>query len=497
MSATLILGIIVAYFTLLLGVSYYANRHTTAQTADQNYFLGNRQSAWYLVAFGMISDSLSGVTFISVPGAVGANKFGYLQVVLGYVLGYVIIAQVLLPLYYRLGLVSIYSYLSDGVRFGKYAQKTASFFFILSRLLGSGARLFLTATVIQLFLFDAWGIPFAVSVGIIIALILAYTYKGGIKTLVFTDALQSTFLLLGVVFSIAAIVGALDLNIFEITEKIQSSAYAQVFFWDWKAKSYFWKQLLGGAFICVAMTGLDQNMMQKNLSCRSLPDAQKNMYWFSAMVLVVNVFFVGLGALLYFYADAQGIAIPAKTDQLFPNLALNHLGIAAGLAFIVGLTAATFSSADSVLTTLTTSFYIDILHLDKTQNTTTPQRKKQIRQGVHIAFAVLLLVVILIFKALNSKAIIDTVLTLAGYTYGPLLGLFAFGICTRRSVAQGIMGNVTVPLVCLAAPVITYYIDAHAAEWLGGYVFGFELLMLNGLITFVGLMLCSRKKIAI
>ncbi len=483
MSPILISGIIAAYFCLLLGVSYFTSR----KASEDAYFLGGKQSAWVLVAFGMISDSLSGVTFISVPGAVGVAKFGYLQVVLGYVLGYIVIAKVLLPLYYRLNLTSIYAYLANENRFGAYAQKTASFFFLVSRLLGSGARLFLTATVIQLFLFDAWGVPFVLSVSIIIVLIFLYTYRGGIKTLVFTDALQSGFLLLGVVFSLVAIGSAMDKSFFELVAQVSNSEYSQVFFWDINAKSYFWKQFLGGAFICIAMTGLDQNMMQKNLSCRSLPEAQKNMYWFSGMVVVVNIFFLSLGAMLYFYAQSQGIAIPQKTDQLFPILALNHLGMWAGLAFIIGLTAATFSSADSVLTTLTTSFYIDFLHLD-TNTDKSPKHKKNIRQLVHVGFAVLLLLVILAFRALNEQSIIDTVLTLAGYTYGPILGLFAFGILTKRCADAW-----AVPVICLLSPLLSYGLDAHSVLWFGGYKFGFELLIVNGVITFLGLLVCSSS----
>jgi Na+/proline symporter len=347
MTTTIILGSIVLYFSLLLLISWYTSRNVDSQS----YFNGNKQSPWYLVAFGLIGDSLSGVTFISVPGAVMNQQFGYMQLVLGYLLGYLVIAQVLLPLYYRLNLTSIYSYL--GTRFGTNSQKTGSFFFILSRLIGAAFRLYISATVLQLFIFDQWNIPFWLTVSIVIVLILIYTYRGGIKTLVWTDTLQSGFLLMGVILSIVAIASALDLNFVEMVQTVRNSEYSQVFFWDWHEKSFFFKQFFSGAFIAIVMTGLDQNMMQKNLSCKSLGEAQKNIYWFSFVLIFVNIFFMSLGALLYTYANEMSIALPAKTDQLFPLLALNHLGLFASIVFILGITAATFSSADSVLTTLT------------------------------------------------------------------------------------------------------------------------------------------------
>ena len=327
--------------------------------------------------------------------------------------------------------------------------------------------------------------PFWLSVTGIIALILLYTYKGGIKTLVWTDTFQSTFLLLGVVLSIVAIGRELDLGIAGMAEAVSNSPHSQIFFWDWREKNYFWKQFFSGAFIAIVMTGLDQNMMQKNLSCRSLGEAQKNIYAFTGVMVVVNLLFLALGALLYHYAQVKGVMIPTKTDNLFPLLALQHLGTFAAMAFVIGLTAATFSSADSVLTTLTTSFCIDVLDTDGMK--LTEAAKTKLRHRVHLAFAVVLLLVILGFRALNSDAIINAIFKLAGYTYGPLLGLFAFGLFSRRRVNDKLA-----PVFCIAAPLLCYVLDENSAAWLGGYNFGFELLMLNGLLTAAGLLAISR-----
>lgn len=488
MSPVLIIGCITVYFFFLLLIAWYTGRHANSNA----YFLGNKASPWYAVAFGMIGDSLSGVTFISVPGAVGSSQFSYLQLVLGYLVGYAVIAKVLLPMYYKYNLTSIYSYL--GSRFGLFSQKTGSFFFLLSRTLGAAGRLFLAASVIQLFVFDYYGIPFFLSVTIIIALMLLYTYRGGIKTLVWTDTFQSCFLLLGVILSIAAISTELNLDFSGMVTTVRESEYSKVFFWDWHLRSFFPKQFLGGAFIAIVMTGLDQNMMQKNLSCPNLRDAQKNVYWFSIIMAIVNVFFLSLGVLLYTYADAKGIGIPVNaagapvTDNLFPVLALEHLGIFAGLVFIMGLTAATFSSADSVLTTLTTSFYIDFLER-KNDQTGDTKRNIAIRHSVHIGFAFLLLIVILLFRIMNNKAIIDTILMIAGYTYGPLLGMFAFGLFTKYQVRDRF-----VPLVCIISPLICYLLNINAPAWFDGYQVGHELLIVNGALTFTGLMLLRDTK---
>ncbi|MEO8759835.1 MAG: sodium:solute symporter, partial [Bacteroidia bacterium] len=468
----------------------------TGRKSDANtYFIGNKASPWYAVAFGMLGDSLSGVTYISVPGNVINTQFSYMQLVLGYFVGYVIIAKVLLPLYYKMNLLSIYTYLET--RFGRSTQKTGAFFFILSRTLGAAGRLYLAAGVIQFFVFDRFEsihIPFALSVSVIIALMLLYTYKGGIKTLVWTDTFQSFFLVLGVVLSIAAIISSTDWSFTTAVSKLTHSSYSQVFFFDWHKSTFFFKQFLGGIFIAVTMTGLDQNMMQKNLSMSNLKDAQKNIYWFSIVLVIVNFCFLALGALLFLYQQEKNIPLPVNeagkilTDRVFPNLALNYLGAFAGLVFIIGLTAATFSSADSVLTTLTTSMYIDMFELDKKTNLD-EKKKTFYRHVIHIGFAVLLWACILVFNAINSKAIIDTILVIAGYTYGPLLGLFSFGIILKRSVTDKI-----IPIICLASPLLTYGLSILLPILIKDYQLGNEIILLNGIITFIGLYIFSKRE---
>jgi Na+/proline symporter len=442
----------------------------------------------------MIGDSLSGVTFISLPGTVEVAQFSYMQLVLGYLVGYAIIAQVLLPLYYRLNLTSIYSYLYE--RFGPAAQKTGSFYFLVSRTIGAALRLYLAAGVIQLFVFRDTSFPFWATVAIIIVLMLIYTYRGGIKTLVWTDTFQSALLMLGVVLSIAAIMNSMDLGFGEMVNKIYDSKYSKVFFFDnWKEKSYFFKQFLSGAFIAVVMTGLDQNMMQKNLSMRTLGEAQKNIYWFSIVLVFVNLFFVSLGALLYIYAGSKGIALELNpetgkviTDKVFPSLALGHLGTFAAIVFIVGLTAATFSSADSVLTTLTTSFCIDFLHIDR-EGKYSERQRTSVRHKVHLAFAFILLITILLCRELNQTSVLDAIFTVAAYTYGPLLGLFTFGLFTKLPVRDK-----WVPLVCTLPPIICYVLNTYSQQWFNGYKFSYELLLLNGILTIIGLWIISKKQ---
>ncbi|MCC6234905.1 MAG: sodium:solute symporter [Verrucomicrobiales bacterium] len=479
LSPALILACVGAYFAILMGIAWVTSR----RAGNAAYFLGNRASPWYVVAFGLIGDSLSGVTFISVPGRVRDIQFTYLQTVLGYVLGYLVIAHVLLPLYYRMELTSIYTYL--GKRLGVTAQKTGSVFFLASRLLGAAARLYLAAGVAQRFVFEAWGVPFGVTVAIIIGLMLAYTYRGGIKTLVWTDLFQSAFLLLGLFLSVVVLVRELGYGPWGWIEAVRASGSARVFEWDWAPANNFWKEFVGGAFIAVCMTGLDQNMMQKNLSCRSLREAQRNIHWFSWIVVLVNLVFLVLGALLYLFARERGIEIPARTDHLFPTLALQHLGGAAAVTFLLGLTAATFSSADSVLTTLTTSFCIDILGTESDPDMT-EARRTRLRHLFHFVFAGLLLAAILVFQARASSSVIALVLKIAGYTYGPLLGLFAFGLLTRRQVPGG-----AVPWVAVLAPCVCGLVEASTPSWAGGYRVGNELLVLNGGLTFVGLWLAS------
>lgn len=486
MTPVVIISCIIGYFLLLLTIAWVTSRNADSES----YFLGNKASPWYAVAFGMIGDSLSGVTFISVPGRVEAEHFTYMQVVFGYFLGYFVISYVLLPLYYRMQLTSIYSYL--GQRLGIWSQRTGSFYFLLSRLLGAAGRLFLAAGVLQLFVFDQLGINFYVTVACIIALMLVYTYRGGIKTLVWTDVFQSVFLLLGVILSIAAISKELGMGFFEMERTVFTGELSRIFEWDWRSPSYFLKHVLGGAFLTIVMTGLDQNMMQKNLSMKTLKEAQTNINSFSFIVVIVNMFFLSLGALLFMYMAKNNIDIPLDplsgkpaTDRIFPHLALNYLGLFAGLAFITGLTAATFSSADSVLTTLTTSFYIDLLGRKESED----KKDKRLRHVIHIGFGVLLLLVIVSFGLFDvGQGVINLILKVAGYTYGPLLGLFAFGMLTKKNLNDRL-----VPLICIIAPVLTYMLSENSISWFNGYRFGFEILIVNGIITFAGLLLISRK----
>jgi Na+/proline symporter len=492
MSPTLIIICIALYFGGLLLIAYLTSRNSTAES----YFSGNHASPWYAVAFGMIGDSLSGVTYISVPGKVGTANFSYLQLVLGYFVGYFIISKVLLPIYYRMNLISIYTYLET--RFGRHTQKTGAFFFILSRILGASGRLYLAAGVIQFFVFDrieSVHVPFWLSVSVILALMLLYTYKGGIKTLVWTDTFQSLFLVLGVVVSIAIIIHKMDIGFGQAISNIASSEYSKTFFWDWHKSNFFVKEFIGGVFIAVAMTGLDQNMMQKNLSCKSLADAQKNIFWFSVVMVIVNIFFLSLGVLLLQYYAHATIDLPMNaetgkiiTDKIFPNLALNYLGMFAGLIFIIGLTAATFSSADSVLTTLTTSTYVDMLEYDRNLILSEKQKAKR-RTIIHIGFAVILWLVIIVFDILNERAIIDTILMLAGYTYGPLLGLFAIGLFTRIHLNDRL-----VPVICVIAPVVTYVLANYVIKTMTTYEIGNELIIINAGITVLGLMLVTQNK---
>ncbi len=493
MSPILIISCIGLYFGGLLLIAYLTSKNSTADS----YFSGNHASPWYAVAFGMIGDSLSGVTYISVPGKVGGANFSYLQLVLGYFVGYFIISKVLLPIYYKMNLISIYTYLET--RFGKHTQKTGAFFFILSRILGASGRLYLAAGVIQFFVFDqiqSVHVPFWLSVSVILVLMLLYTYKGGIKTLVWTDTFQSLFLVLGVVVSIAIIIDKMDIGFGQAVSNIANSEYSKTFFWDWHKSNFFVKEFIGGVFIAVAMTGLDQNMMQKNLSCKSLGEAQKNIFWFSIVMVIVNIFFLSLGVLLYQYYAHSLIDLPINaetgkviTDKVFPNLALNHLGVFAGLIFIIGLTAATFSSADSVLTTLTTSTYVDMLEYDRNTKLSEKQKTKR-RTYIHIGFAFILWLVIIVFDILNQRAIIDTILMLAGYTYGPLLGLFAIGLFTKLK-----LNDKLVPIICVIAPVITYVLANYVVKPMTTYEIGNELIIINAGITMLGLMFVIRKKV--
>jgi Na+/proline symporter len=480
MSPFVIVLFILAYFLLLVLIAHF----TSKGDSNDAFFTGAHQSPWYLVAFGMIGASLSGVTFISVPGWVATSEFSYMQMVLGYFVGYVVIATVLMPLYYRLNLTSIYSYLEE--RFGTYSYKTGASFFLLSRTIGAAFRLFLVAQTLQYLVFDTWGVPFWVTVAITILLIWLYTFKGGIKTIVWTDTLQTLFMLIAVGITIYFISSELNLTFSGLWNEVENSEYSRVFFFDdWNDKRHFIKQFFSGAFLAIVMTGLDQDMMQKNLSCKNIKEGQKNMFSFSLVLIVVNFVFLMLGALLFIYASKNGIAIPEKTDNLFPEIAIHHLHSAAGVFFILGLVAAAYSSADSALTALTTSVCVDFLDIkNKKDNIRVALRKR-----VHILVSFVLFMVILVFSGINKASVISDIFRAATYTYGPLLGLYAFGLMTKRKVVDG-----WVPVVAILSPVVCYALNVYSETLFNGYKFGFEILILNGLITFLGLLLISFTK---
>ena len=479
MSPNQILFTIIGYFAVLIGISFLVGRKNDSAT----FFRGNRSSPWYIVAFGMIGASLSGVTFISIPGNVEADSMGYFQVVLGYTLGYLVIGTVLLPMYYRLNLTSIYTYLHD--RYGKSAQYTGSSFFLLSRVVGASFRLYLVAGVLQTFVFDPMqvGIEFWQTVTLTVILIWLYTFKSGIKTIVWTDTLQTLFMLIAVGVALYFLYERLEFSsINSLIDYINSSNYSQVFFFDdWKSDQYFWKQFLSGAFIAIVMTGLDQDMMQKNLTCRSLKDAQKNMFWFTIVLTIVNLLFLVLGVLLTAFAKAENIQ--ASKDSLFPAIALqSDMGIGLGLVFMLGLVAAAYSSADSALTSLTTSFSVDILNVEKNYS---ESRQKKVRMLTHIAFSILLILVIVSFEYLIQDAsVITKLFVFAGYTYGPLLGLFSFGILTSLKPHR-----YSVPIIAIISPFIAYTVSVLAEK--AGFEFGFFILLLNGAITFSLLLIAS------
>ncbi len=483
MQPTTVLLIISAYFLLLIGISFLTTRKSDSST----FFTGNRASPWYLVAFGMIGASLSGVTFISVPGWVADSQFSYMQVVFGYLAGYTVIALVLMPLYYRLNLISIYEYLEQ--RFGFWAYKMGSLFFLISRSVGAAFRLFLVAGVLQLVLFDAWDISFGVTVLVTIVLIWIYTFRGGIKTIVWTDSLQTLFMLSSVVIAIVLIAQELGLGTGELIATVRDSDYSRIFVWDWRPETNFFKQFISGAFIAIVMTGLDQDMMQKNLTCKNIGDAQKNMLWFSVTLVFVNLLFLSLGALLYIYAAREGIVVPEATDDLFPMLAVNHFNFIAGVTFLLGIIAAAYSSADSALTALTTAFCVDFLNFKREETLALQVKQRNTRLLVHLGFSALLYGMIMIFYNLfTDEAVIKKVFEAAGYTYGPLLGMFAFGLLTRWKVRDAF-----IPVACVLSPVLSYILHMNSAEWLFGYQIGFEILLINGFFTFLIMLLFIKK----
>lgn len=500
MSSILLFAVVIAYFLILLTVAYITSRNSNNDT----FFIGNKSSNWMLVAFGMVGTSLSGVTFVSVPGTTGDfagnvfKGFGYFQVVIGYFIGYFIVAYVLLPLYYRYNLTSIYNYLQQ--RFGMFSYKTGALFFIISRTVGATARLYLVINVLQIFILDEMHVPFVVTAFVILLMILLYTFEGGVKTIVYTDTLQTTFMLLGLLVCIIYIMSQLGLHPGTTLQTLSAKGYTNIFNFDVKSKGFFLKQILGGAFITIAMTGLDQEMMQKNISVERLKDSQKNMISFSTVILIVNLLFLALGGLLYLFMINNGAAYNLQDhtlvyngkniigDDLFPYTALKFLPQGVGLIFIIGLISALFPSADGALTALTSSFCIDILGI-KRRTDMTEEKKKKTRMTVHLTFAVIFMLCILVFKWINNKSIINIILDLAGYTYGPLLGLFSFGILSRRRLNDSVL----VTVICLLSPVLCFFLSKYSSTFFGGYQIGIELLIINGLLTYVGLLTISKK----
>jgi len=477
----LIFIVFILYSLVLFGVAFFTSRKAN----NESYFNGNRKSPWPVVAYGMIGASLSGVTFISIPGWVGSTQFTYLMVVFGYLIGYLVITYFLLPLYYKLNLISIYTYLEQ--RFGFYAYKTGAFYFLVSRTIGASFRMFLVINVLQIFIFDKWEFPFWGTTLIFVVLITLYTFKAGIKTIVWTDLLQTTFMLASLVITIYAIANKLDINIIQLFEKAKSAGYTTLIDADWRSDRFYLKQFFSGMFITIVMTGLDQDMMQKNLTCRNVKDAQKNMISLGLLLIPVNMLFLFLGASLYVYATDFGIVLPNLSDDLFPVLAFEHFGPVLAVVFLIGLIAAAYSSADGAITALTTSFIIDILGT-KNDAVLTEIEKKKRRYKTHFFISSLIILTIVLFREINDQAVISRLFTIAGYTYGPLLGLFAFGMFTHKNVKDKL-----VPVIAIIAPLLSYIVSSNSDILLNGYKFGFEILIFNGLLTFIGLFIIQKK----
>jgi Na+/proline symporter len=487
LSPQIILGIIVAYFLMLIGIAYLTSR---GSSDNESFFMAKRQSPWYLIAIGMIGTSISGITFISVPGWVEESSMSYMQMVFGFLTGYVIIAFVLMPMYYKLNLISIYTYLDK--RFGIKSYKTGSAFFLLSRTVGSGFRLYLAAMVLHQFVTSPFGIPFWVTVAITIGLIWSYTFRGGVKTIIWTDLIQTLCLLITLVMTISMLGDKLNLGFSGIVDTVFSSPKSQIFFFEngWGDPKNFFKQFLAGVSVCIVMSGLDQDIMQKNLTVKTLRGAQINMLSYGALLGFINLLFLSLGILLFIYAKQNNIAIPMvngtpRTDLLFPTIALQYSTPTIGVLFFLGILASTYASADSALTALTTAFCIDFLGFEKREEN---QENKRTRTLVHLSFSLILFIIIIIFYYINKASVIKAIYDAASYTYGPLLGLFTFGFLTNRNIKDNLA-----PWICCASPIITYVLNANSQAWFNNYKFGFELLILNGLITFIGLWAISTK----
>lgn len=502
LTPALVLVVLFLYFAMLIGVAWLTGRNVS----NEGFFLANRKVPWYVVAYAMIGTSISGVTFISIPGKVGGTglnmAFSYMQVVFGYLAGYFFIAAVLMPLYYRLQLTSIYGYLEQ--RFGHRSYKTGAAYFLLSRTLGSAARMFLAASVLQVFVFAPLGVPFPITVTLMLALIYAYTFKGGLKTIIWTDTIMTTFFLAALIFTVLTVGKTLDMNAGNIVQTIMGGRYGRMFFFDnfLTDPNHFVKQFISGALIAIAMTGLDQDLMQKNLACKNIREAQKNMFVFCIYLVVINFLFLMLGALLYQYAGSLGLQIPDRTDYLYPKIAFDHLGMAAGIFFILGLIASTYASSDSALTALTTSFCVDFLNFEK--NAPVPPEsyapeaehkayeaaiaaQRRLRTLVHLGFAALFVVIILILDAVSSDAVINVLFKIAGYTYGPLLGLFTFGLFTSYKIHDRWS-----LLVCLLAPTLTWLLEVGCKQW---FDLGFLVILINGMFTFAGLWVISYREV--
>ena len=484
----LILIVFIAYTLLLFLVAHLTSR----KSSNNTFFTGNRKSPWFVVAYGMIGASLSGVTFMSVPGGVYSGQFTYFGIVLGYIIGYAVIALILLPLYYKLNLTSIYSYLE--IKFGKSSEKTGALLFIISRLIGSAIRMYLVVFVLYEFVFKAWGIPFWVPAVLFIVLILFYTFKGGIKTVVWTDTLQTTFLLLAAVMTVVVILKTLNISFGELMSVSTERGFTKLFETDWSHSKFFVKQILSGAFITITMTGLDQDMMQKNLTCKTLRDAQKNVMTSSFFFVLVNLLFMSLGAALIYYAQETGFQLPVNesgvvvNDKIFPAVAFS-LNKFTSIVFIIGLIAAGYSSADGTLTALTTTFCFDFLHFDSNDKIS-EENKIKYRKLIHIAFALLYLLVIILFRPFHNESLLDKIFEIAGYTYGPLLGLYTFGLFVKNRKPI----DKLVPIIAISSPIISYVLNHFSKELFFGYQFGFEILIVNGLLTFMGLILASKKE---
>lgn len=482
MSPLLLFSFVIGYFLILLGVAWYTGKNSD----NHSFFIGNKNSNWMLVAFGMVGTSLSGVTFVSVPGAVAKDAFAYFQITLGYLIGYLMIAYVLLPLYYRLNLTSIYNYLSSRLGFNSY--KTGSSFFILSRVLGATARLYLVVNILQEAILDSFNIPFWATTLIILVMILLYTYEGGVKTIVYTDTLQTTCMLLGLVICVVYILNQMNLGFTESLQAMSAKGYTQIFFTDPNSKMFFVKQIIAGAFITITMTGMDQEMMQKNISVKNLKDSQKNVISMALVLMTVILIFLFLGGLLYLYAEQLGVT--AVGDKIFPTIALEHMPPFVSVIFIIALISALFPSADGAITALTSTFCIDIIGIQRRADLSEAQQKK-IRQRVHLSFAAIFLLFVMVFKWINDPSMIGLLLKIAAYTYGPLLGLFTFGILTKRSVKDKL-----VPYICIASPIICFLLDKYQKLLFGSFELGLELLIINGAITFIGLLIISKKETA-